>query len=220
MRDWLAYAWYEAAYAVSFAALTLGFSYRMAGRRNVPRTGPALLIANHQSWFDPVLVGLASPRHLSFLARETLFVNRGLTWLMRSLNAHPIDQEGYAREGLRTVLALLQRGEPVLIFPEGQRSWDDKIGPLMPGVTLLVKKSKVPVVPIGIAGAWDAWPRWRRTPTLSPLFLPPNRASIAVSIGKPLDGRRLAEIGREEMLADLSAEMHKVWARAKKLRRR
>jgi 1-acyl-sn-glycerol-3-phosphate acyltransferase len=220
MHDGLAHLWYEFWRGVTFTALTFGFSYRVEGQRNIPRTGPVLLIANHQSWFDPILVGLASPRHLCFLARKTLFRSPALSRLMRSLGTSPVDQEGFAREGLRTVLDHFQAGRAVLIFPEGERCWDGKIHPLRPGVTLLIKKGMIPIVPVGIAGAWDAWPRWRWLPTLSPLVLAPSKAAIAVSVGKPLDGRRYADLHREEMLAALSDELNKAWAKAKRLQRK
>src|SRR5260370_39355270 len=76
MPRWLAWLWYEFAYWITMAVFTLGFSLRMSGRRNIPRHGPALLIANHQSFFDPLVIGAASPRQLCFLARKTLFHNR------------------------------------------------------------------------------------------------------------------------------------------------
>jgi 1-acyl-sn-glycerol-3-phosphate acyltransferase len=220
MHERLNYVWYDFWYGFTFTALTFGFSYRMEGRRNIPRTGPALLIANHQSWFDPILVGLASPRYLCFLARKTLFKSRALSWIMRSLNTAAVDQEGFAREGLKTVLDQFQAGRAVLIFPEGERCLDGQMHPFKPGVTLLIKKGKIPIVPVGIAGAWDAWPRTRWLPTLSPLILPPNRAAISVSVGKPLDGQRYAEMPREEMLTALSHELNKAWERAKRLQRK
>src|ERR1700758_5370316 len=73
LRAWLDFALYEATYWVSMALMTVGFSLRSEGRQHVPRAGPALLVANHQSFLDPALVGLCSRRHLCFLARKTLF---------------------------------------------------------------------------------------------------------------------------------------------------
>ena len=76
--DWsdrLSYCWYEAGFWLSFTGMTLAFSLRTQGYRNVPPAGPALLIANHQSFVDPWIVGLAVKRHLTYLARKTLFKN-------------------------------------------------------------------------------------------------------------------------------------------------
>jgi 1-acyl-sn-glycerol-3-phosphate acyltransferase len=212
---------YEGFYAVSFTFVTSCFSYRMAGKRNVPTSGPLLIVANHQSWFDPFLVGIALPRKIRIMARRTLFTNSpALGTFLTTLDIIPVNQEGFAREGLRLTRERLDAGEAVLMFPEGQRSWDGKIGDLRPGVSLLIRQTKAPVLPVGIAGAWDAWPRWRLLPTMSPLILPPNKATIAVSVGRPLDGERLAKMEREEMLAELSKEMHEVWEKAKKLKRK
>src|SRR4051812_18778336 len=86
--------WHELASLFSMATMTLGFSLRIVGRDNMPQTGPALVIANHQSYLDPILCGLAARRQLVPLARKTLFRNRFFAAFIRSLNAVPIDQEG------------------------------------------------------------------------------------------------------------------------------
>jgi len=91
MHDALSYLWYESFFWVSGPAMTLGFSLRTEGMRHVPKSGPALLIANHQSYFDPDLVGIAARRHLCFLARKTLFQNKVFAWAIRTLEAIPID---------------------------------------------------------------------------------------------------------------------------------
>ena len=84
LHDKLRHGWYEGCFWLSFTGVTLGFSLRTEGYKNMPRSGPALLIANHQCFMDPVLVGLAARRHLHYLARRSLFRHWGLTWLMRS----------------------------------------------------------------------------------------------------------------------------------------
>ena len=67
MREWSSHLWYEGNYWMSMLAMTLGFSLRTEGQQYVPRTGPALLIANHQSFIDTVPIGLAARRHLVYL---------------------------------------------------------------------------------------------------------------------------------------------------------
>ncbi len=215
-HSWLLY---EMGYWLSRTGLSLGFQYRFEGGRHIPRSGPALLIANHQSFFDPSIVGSATRRHLCFLARKTLF--RG--WfgkLIHRLNAVPVDQEGVAKEGLQRILEQLRAGQAVLVFPEGERTPTGEIQPLKPGILLLIKRIDAPIVPIGIAGAFDALPRTRHWPKLSPFFLPPNRATIAVSIGKPIPAAHYRDMPRAKALMELEEELKRAKERAEKLRRK
>jgi 1-acyl-sn-glycerol-3-phosphate acyltransferase len=210
---------YETSYFAAALTFTMGWSFRSQGRPNVPRTGPVLLIANHQSFLDPILVGLAARRHLCYLARKTLFKNPAFAWLIRMHNAVPIDQEGIGKEGIKAILQQLQRGQAVVVFPEGNRTDDGDMQPLKPGIQLLIKRTEAQILPVGIAGAYDAWPRWRAYPLPAPLFLPACRGCLAVSIGKPLEARRFAEMPREQSLAELHDAIAVEWRRAQRLRR-
>jgi len=220
VRAWFSFLWYEAVYWLTMGGLTLAFSLRFEGRRHIPRHGPALLIANHQSFLDPIAIGLAMPRHICFLARKTLFRNSLFGNLLRSLNAAPVDQEGVAKEGLKTVLEQLRNGHAVLIFPEGERSWKGNVQDLKPGISLLVRRAGVPIIPIGIAGAYEALPRTRNWPAISPLFLPAMKGTIAVSVMPPLDSRHLAHLERGDLLTELHNELQKAYQRAERLRRK
>ena len=212
--------WYHANRCVCAAGMTLGFSLRTEGMRHVPGSGPLLVIANHQSFFDPVLIAVAVRRPVGALARKTLFRNPAFAWLIRSFNAVPIDQEGIGIEGLRVAVEILRQGRALLVFPEGGRTPDGLIQTLKPGIHLLIKRSQVPVVPVGIAGAYDAWPCWRPYPIPAPLFLPATKRSIAVSIGCPLRPRYLASLTRDQVLSTLSEELQKAHERAQRLRRK
>jgi 1-acyl-sn-glycerol-3-phosphate acyltransferase len=220
MQGWLPYLWYETAYWIMMAGYTLGFGLRSEGSRNVPRRGPALLIANHQSFLDPIAVGLAARRHLCYLARKTLFRNHLFGDLLRSFNVVPVDQEGVAKEGLKTVLEQLQAGQAVLIFPEGERTRTGQMQPLKPGIQLLIKRARAPIVPVGVAGAYQAFPRTQKLPRLSPPFLPANGANLAVAVGRPLPAERFADLPREQLLKELFGELQKVQRRAECLRRK
>jgi 1-acyl-sn-glycerol-3-phosphate acyltransferase len=210
---------YEASYFTAAAGMTLSWSLRTEGRQHVPRTGPALLIANHQSYLDPILVGLSTRRHLCYLARKSLFNNPLFAWLIRMHNAVPIDQDGIGKEGIRAILEQLQRGQAVVVYPEGNRTEDGEMQPLKPGIQLLIKRTEAPIVPVGIAGAYDAWSRWRRLPLPAPLFLPASHRCIAVSVGKPLAARHFAQLPREQSLAELHQAIETQWRRAQRLRR-
>lgn len=214
------YLFYELTYGISMMGMILGYGLRIRGTHHMPRTGPVLVIANHQSYFDPVLVGLAARRHLSYLARKSLFRRPAFRWLIRMLNAVPIDQNGAALEGLRTAMQLLHAGKAVIVFPEGERTQTGELRTLQPGIHLLIKRTRATVVPMGIAGAFDAWPRTSPGPLLAPLFFPASARSIAVAVAKPIDGGRLAQTAREEVLMELTAELRNVHTAAEQLRRK
>jgi 1-acyl-sn-glycerol-3-phosphate acyltransferase len=215
---WMSRFVYDGCYALSAVTLTLGWSLRTVGGRHIPKTGPALLVANHQSFIDPVLVGLSTRRHLCYLARKTLFRKRAFAWFIRMLNAVPIDHHGVGKEGMKAILEQLQLGQAVVVFPEGERTHDGLMHPLRPGIQLLVRRTQAPIVPIGIAGAYDAWSRWQKFPRPAPLFWPGCRGRIAVSVGQPVDARRLAELPREESLGELFNLIAKEQRRAERLR--
>ena len=219
MSPWLGRRWYDVVYWSSFLSFTFGWSLRVIGRRNMPKRGPVLVIANHQSFFDPVLCGLVSRRYLSFMARTSLFKNPMVAGLIRSLGAFPIDNRGLGREGLQLTIELLNQGQCVLVFPEGERTFNGEIQPFMPGISLLIRRVKAPIIPIGIAGVYDAFPRETKLPHLAPLFLPPWAGTMGISIGKPIDPAPFAKMDREEMLAKLFGAVKEEWTKADQIRR-
>lgn len=219
MAPWLKSLWYEVCRGHIMAGLTLGFSLRWEGGRNIPQRGPALLISNHESFIDPIAIGLTTTRQLCYLARKTLFTP-SFGWFLRSVNCVPVDQEGVAKEGLKTILRLLGEGRAVLVFPEGERTTTGEMLPLKPGIQLLIKRARAPIIPVGIAGAFHAYPRGRVLPTPAPLFLPAGKGTIALSVGKPLDAHHYVDLPREQMLTELREAIQERKAHAERLRRK
>ncbi|VTR94731.1 1-acyl-sn-glycerol-3-phosphate acyltransferase : 1-acyl-sn-glycerol-3-phosphate acyltransferase OS=uncultured planctomycete GN=HGMM_F09D09C25 PE=4 SV=1: Acyltransferase [Gemmata massiliana] len=211
--------WYDTVFWSSFTFFTFGFSIRRSGWKNMPLRGPVLVLANHQSMFDPVMVGLSSRRYLSYLARKNLFEQRGLAPIIRSLNAIPIDRS-MGKDGIQAVLDALGQGQAVLVFPEGERTQDGSVEPLKAGVSLLIKRVNCPIVPVGIAGAFAAWSRHMKVPKLSPLMLPPEASTIAISVGEPIDPARYQNMKRDAMLDDLHRALVAQHADAERLRRK
>jgi 1-acyl-sn-glycerol-3-phosphate acyltransferase len=169
--------------------------------------------------FDPVLIGLASRRYLSFLARKNLFDQPVLAPIIRKLNAIPIDRS-LGKEGIQAVLSALDQGQAVLVFPEGERTHTGEIQQLKPGVSLLIKRVNCPIVPVGIAGAYAAWNRHMKFPRPSPLFLPPLPSTIAVSVGQPVDSVQFRNLDRDEMLLQLHTLLIQQAAAAERIRRK
>jgi 1-acyl-sn-glycerol-3-phosphate acyltransferase len=220
LGQWLGYIWYEVARWLLTGIFSFAYSLRFRGRQNIPKDGPILFIANHQSFLDPAAIGLSCPRHLSYLARKTLFKNPIFGKLLRSLNSVPVDQQGVAKEGMKNILEALKNGRAVLVFPEGERTWKGNIQALKPGIQLLIKRTKATIIPVGIAGFFDALPRIRAWPQFSPIFWPATNAALGIVIGKPLDASQFADLPREEMLVKLQEELEKVHTQAEKLRRK
>lgn len=210
---------YPLSFWAAFWSMTLAWSFRATGRKNVPLTGPVLLLSNHQSLLDPVPLDMASPRPLTFLARHTVFRTKLWSAILRYYGGIEIDR-GHGKDGLRAVGAALDRGEAVVVFPEGERSREGAVQPLKAGVTLVVERFDGPIVPVGIAGAFEAWPRHQLLPRFCPLFAPDNGRGIAVSFGKPFSAIRFAGRGRAEILKELNDAVRAEFDRADALRRR
>jgi 1-acyl-sn-glycerol-3-phosphate acyltransferase len=211
--------WYDSVFWSSFTFFTFGFSLRRSGWRNMPKTGPVLVVANHQSMFDPVLVGLSSRRYLSYLARSGLFKQPLLAPVIRSLNAIPIDRN-MGKDGIQAVLDAIGKGRAVLMFPEGERTHTGEVQPLKPGISLLIKRVSCPIVPVGIAGCFAAWSRFHTWPQLSPLYCPPGPSTIALSVGEPIDSARYKGKDRDWIVEDLYRLLVDQHAAAERLRRK
>jgi 1-acyl-sn-glycerol-3-phosphate acyltransferase len=160
--SYLAQLWYSVLWGPCYAISQVLFRYRFSGKSHVPLTGPVLLVANHQSNLDPVLIGIACPRQLKYLARVGLFF-WPFSWWIRALGATPIDRES-AISGIKATLRLLKGGNAVVLFPEGSRTPDGLMYPLLPGFCVLARRSGATVVPVAIDGAFAALPRGAALP--------------------------------------------------------
>lgn len=148
--------------------LTIFYDFKAYGIRNVPRTGGVLMVSNHESYLDPVLIAARMPRIMAFMAKSELFENRYFGWLVRNLHGFPIRQGKGDVSALRETIARLQEGNILNIFPEGSRTWDGQMQKIQPGSALVIRKARVPVVPCMIVGSYESWPRKSKFPKLGP----------------------------------------------------
>jgi len=172
----------------------VGFKVRHTGLENIPAEGGVLIVSNHQSHFDPPLIGMACMRPMNYLARETLFSFAPFRWLINSLDAIPLDREGIGLSGIKESLRRLKRGEILLIFPEGTRTKDGEIGKLRPGFTTLAVRSKASIQPVAIEGAYDAWPKKQAFPTTG---------TIHVHFGVPITPDEIAGMSEQDLLDEV-----------------
>jgi len=173
---------------------------RVLGRENLPRTGGVLIVANHQSYLDPPLVGAWLPRTCHFVAREGLFESRWLAPVIRGLNAIPVKEGGEPdAAAVRLVVELLEQGRAVILFPEGTRTHAGEVGAFKRGVALIIRRAGAPVLPAAIDGAFRAWPRGRRAPR------PFTR--LGVAYGEPIPAEGLLRDGPDAALDRLREEV-------------
>ena len=152
------------------------FRCRVYHPERVPTAGPVILAANHESYFDPPLVGSSLPRPVNYLAREDLFSHRLSGPFLRGLNSVPVDRRGSGAAGLKGILRRLLNGDAILIFPEGTRSHNGTMQPPQTGIGLTILKSHAPVVPVRV-WTYKAFGRHRKIP---------RPAVVAVKFGHPL----------------------------------
>jgi 1-acyl-sn-glycerol-3-phosphate acyltransferase len=167
----------------------------------VPGSGPCIIVCNHQSYLDPVLIGLAMRgRAIHPIARLGLFKNPFFAWLIRALNAIPIRENTGDRAAIRAGLGRLAEGSVVLVFPEGSRTPDGSVQAFKRGALLMIGQSRCPVLPAAIEGAFEAWPRTRRFPRLW-------GQRVAVAFGRPIDHDELLADGPNAALQRLHDEV-------------
>jgi 1-acyl-sn-glycerol-3-phosphate acyltransferase len=193
--------WYQFWQRSSQVVLSAYLSVRVFGRENVPKSGPALLLSNHQSFLDPVLCGMGLPRELDYIARNSLFRNRWFAGYIRSLNAFPIQRDRADLAAVHTIIKRLRSGRAIVLFPEATRTRDGRIRPIKGGFVLIARKAKAPTIPVVIDGAFEAWPRNQRLPSLG---------CITVSYGKPITPQQAKTLSRQELVELLNCRLREM----------
>jgi 1-acyl-sn-glycerol-3-phosphate acyltransferase len=169
--------WYLLGYSLSKVLAKTFFNYRVIGAENMIEEGPCIIAANHCSYLDPPLVGVACKRAIHYLARKSLLDVPVLGRILPQLNVIPVDQKNADRSALMGAIRVVRNGGAVLIFPEGTRSPDGRLQPAQPGIGMIAAKTRVPVVPVRISGSFNAYPRGAPWPRMIPL---------SVCIGPPI----------------------------------
>jgi 1-acyl-sn-glycerol-3-phosphate acyltransferase len=152
------------------------------GKENVPKNEGFILVSNHVSNLDPIALGLACPGNLNFMAKEELFSNPFFGWILRKVNCFPLRRKGADLAAIRDAMRRVNRGGGLLIFPEGTRSADGKLGKGQEGVGFLVDKLNVPVIPAYVSGTLEAMPKGRA-------FARPIKISVRFGKQIPLERR-------------------------------
>ena len=122
------------------------------GRRNLPREGGVIIAPTHRSNLDTPMIGASAGRPLRYFAKSGLFKGPITTWMLVAMGAFPVRRDTIDRSALKAALTVLEGGQPLVVFPEGERKSGPRIHPLLDGAAWLAAKSQVPVVPVAIGG--------------------------------------------------------------------
>jgi 1-acyl-sn-glycerol-3-phosphate acyltransferase len=158
------------------------FRMRRIGMQHVPTTGPLIIASNHRSFMDPWVIGMLLRRPVYFIAKTELFHNRVVAWLLSSLGAFPVDRGNGDRGAMETARRILERGDVVVIFPEGTRTRPGGLGMPKRGVGRLALETGAPVLPVALIGTEAVRRGWRIRPR-----------KVRIRAGRPLCFQRVDE---------------------------
>ena len=150
--------WFHCCRILSYSFFRLFHSIRSEGADSLP-PGPLILAPNHASFFDPPAVGCNVRRVTDYLARHTLFAPPIGSWLLPSIGSIPVNQNSPGPSSLKNIFEVLKQKGTLVLFPEGQRTFDGNLRKAEPGVGLIAARTNTPVVPVHIIGSRDALPR-------------------------------------------------------------
>lgn len=202
---------YEAIRIGTQVGMMAVFGFRWRNTRALPRAGAVLVVANHQSYLDPPLVGCAMKgRQFDFLARAGLFEVPWLKPLIVALHSVPVRESGGDTASIKEILRRLEMGRVVLIFPEGTRTLDGAIGPFKRGAAVILRRSRCPVLPVGISGAFEAWPRGGKPR--------PFTGPVVIQVGEPIPHDELLKGGVDAAMDRLRTEVERLRAMGERVR--
>ncbi|HOO36851.1 MAG TPA: lysophospholipid acyltransferase family protein [Deltaproteobacteria bacterium] len=153
------------------------FSVDIQGLDNIPEHGSAVLLSNHTSFLDSIILGVFPRRNIWFMAKNSQYKGAFLTWALRHLRSFPVRRYTIDAQAVRNAIRIVQQGHILGIFPEGERTWDNTLLPFKHGTIRLILALGRPVIPVGISGAYELMPRW--TSSI-------KRVPVKIRIGEPV----------------------------------
>ena len=168
--------WFHLVRLFSLTFFKFFHSFRTSGTDNLP-AGPLILAPNHASYLDPPATGCGLFRVTYYLARHTLFKPPIASWLLPSIGSIPVNQNSPGPSSLKNIFEVFKNKGTLVLFPEGQRTFDGNLRKAEPGIGMIAARANVPVVPVHIIGSREAMPRNGRWHPFRP---------IRVVYGKPM----------------------------------
>lgn len=156
--------------------------FKIFGSENVPKQGKLIIVANHISNIDPIVLGSSVPRFIQFMAKKELFKFSPFGWLLKRVGAFPVSRGKADLEAIKTSLKILRQGKVLGLFPEGTRHQVGKLGRAHPGLVTIALKTKAPIIPCALTNTYGGKP-------------------VIVRVGKPIELKEYynRKINKEEI---------------------
>jgi 1-acyl-sn-glycerol-3-phosphate acyltransferase len=156
---------------------TVLFRVRVDGREHFPRHGACVVAPVHRSNLDTPILGFVTRRRLRFMGKDSLWKKKPSAWFLSVLGGFPVVRGTADRDALRACQAVLERGEPLVMFPEGTRQSGPTVHELFDGPAFVAARTGAPIVPIGIGGSERVMPKGSK-------LIRPKK--IVIIIGEPI----------------------------------
>ena len=178
------------------------------GRENVPSDGLFILAPTHRSILDTPIASGVTHRRMRFMGADKYWKHKAFGRLLTALGGFPVSRGTADREALKRSIAVLEAGEPLVLFPEGERKMGPIVQPLFDGATYIAVKAGVPIIPVGIGGSERAMPKGAK-------FIRPSK--LCVVIGKPIQASTDAKSPKDQrdaarqLTVDLNVELQRLF---------
>jgi 1-acyl-sn-glycerol-3-phosphate acyltransferase len=195
---------------LSWLLVSVMYRVRKQGTERIPDSGPAVIVANHVSFVDALVLMAASPRPIRFVMDLSIFRVPVLSWLFRQVKAIPIApakvDAALMERAFARVSEELRDGNLVCIFPEGRITASGDINPFRPGITRILERDPVPVVPVALQGLWGSFFSRVSGAAMTQPFRRGLRSSIGISVGVPVAPQEASPEYLQELVAALRGD--------------
>ena len=183
------------------------------GKENIPKSGAFLLAPIHRSNIDTPLAAAVTTRRMRFMGKDTIWKYGPIGWIVSALGAFPVSRGTADREALRRCVAVLEAGEPLVLFPEGTRQSGPLVQPLFDGAAYVAVKAGVPIIPVGIGGSEGVMPKGSK-------MIYPRKCVLVV--GEPIvaeadETGRIPRSAVKDVTVKLASELQRLFDEAQQL---
>jgi 1-acyl-sn-glycerol-3-phosphate acyltransferase len=195
---------------LAWMAISFVYRIRPTGLENIPRSGPAIVVCNHVSYMDPIILAGSVRRQMRFVMWYKIFQMPLLNFIFKTMKAIPIAGAHEDREimddAFEQVDAELAAGNIVCIFPEGGITYDGEIARFRPGIEKIIARRPVPVVPVSLGRLWGSWFSRRHGGGIRKI---PGRlfAKVPVTVGPPVPPSEVTAAKLELLVRTLRGDL-------------